>query len=99
MAAHHQACTRMMRGDYCGNGKSFGYDDVAVNAYDNIGIQEDIPQFWPVEAEWTEDGARCVSQYRSVLFPADECTYELPKKGCGAPPHWDKTLIVSELPN
>jgi hypothetical protein len=98
LAAHHQACTRMIRADYCGDGRSFSYDDVMVNVLDAMGIQAATPSFFHTEAEWTEAGARCVSTSRSPLIPVDGCTFEIPKMLCGNPPHWDRTLLVSQAP-
>jgi hypothetical protein len=57
------------------------------------------PNMPATEAEWTEAGARCVRDSRSFLIPADGCTFEIPKKLCGNPPHWDHTLLVSQMPN
>ncbi|MEJ7603213.1 MAG: ADYC domain-containing protein, partial [Kofleriaceae bacterium] len=54
------ACTRMMRGDFCGNGHSYTVDGTQLNLYDNVGLQSDTAA-WVKEAEWTINGARCVN--------------------------------------
>jgi hypothetical protein len=55
------ACTRLLRADYCGDGRSFTVDGTLVNLYDNAGIQLDT-QPWTIEAEWTSHGARCTNE-------------------------------------
>ena len=58
---HMVACTRMLRGDYCGDGRSFTVDGNQVNLYDLVGVQSDT-NTWRMDAEWTVNGARCVRQ-------------------------------------
>jgi hypothetical protein len=100
---YHQACTRMIRADYCGDGRSFSPDYAMVDVYDARGIQTlsvgTLPNPWYTEAEWTEHGARCVRRGRSMLIPFNACPFEIPKKLCGSPPHWDRTLLVSQMPS
>lgn len=36
---YHQACTRMARADYCGNGISHTKDGTIIDLYDRLGIQ------------------------------------------------------------
>jgi hypothetical protein len=98
LADYHQACTRMMRADYCGDGRSWTKDGIWINLYDNISIQHDDAD-WTMEAEWTPEGARCLSERRlqSRRHKTPDCTFELSPASCGAPPHWDDTLIVNEF--
>lgn len=56
---YHQACTRLLRGDYCGNGMPYTQNGNRVNLYDRLGIQDDTEP-WFFESEWDENGARCV---------------------------------------
>jgi hypothetical protein len=70
LANHHQACTRMLRADYCGTGASYTTDGMALNVLDSLGIQRDTrgstPQYdWTFDAEWDADGARCIDDYRA----------------------------------
>jgi hypothetical protein len=65
---HHQACVRMVRADLCGDGTSYTENGRAINVYDALGVQvsEDNTLIggvleWAFEAEWTPDGARCIS--------------------------------------
>ncbi len=62
---HHQACTRMARADYCGNGVSHTKDGTMINMYDPLGIQrsETSPAF-SFEAAWGAQGAVCVRKVR-----------------------------------
>jgi hypothetical protein len=58
LALYHQACTRLVRADYCGDGKSYTQQGTFINLYDKLGIQQDTED-WVFEAEWDEGGARC----------------------------------------
>jgi hypothetical protein len=61
------SCVRALRGDYCGDGTPFTVDGTLVNIYDQGGIAPDSAA-WIAEAEWTPDGARCVSTKRAARF-------------------------------
>jgi len=37
LAPLHQACTRMLRADYCGDGASFTINGTLINVYDHLG--------------------------------------------------------------
>ena len=55
---YHQACTRMMRADYCGNGKPHTRDGTKIELWDREGIQVDtLEPGLTFEAAWNEDGA------------------------------------------
>jgi hypothetical protein len=58
LAPYHQACTRLLRGDYCGDGTPYTQDGNRVNLFDNLGIQQDTEN-WVFEANWDQNGARC----------------------------------------
>lgn len=60
----HQACTRMLRADYCGDGTSHTRDGTVVNVYDRFGIQRPDPEPSRFEAAWNADGAVCVQRTR-----------------------------------
>lgn len=64
-AGLHQACTRMVRADYCGTGESFTRDGTSIDLFDTRGIQRaaNEPGF-SFEAGWSEKGAVCVSRPR-----------------------------------
>ena len=93
LAAFHQACTRMLRADYCGDGTSTTRDGTTVDIWDHEGIQADTETAWPFEAEWSEGGATCLVTPRhatiegsgeSVLtFVHDHCPARYEAPGCG----------------
>ena len=59
LSAYHQACTRLVRADYCGDGTSYTQNGNRINLYDPLGIQQDTED-WAFEAEWDTGGARCI---------------------------------------
>lgn len=61
----HQACTRMTRADYCGNGKPHTKEGTLINIYDVLDIQKKDPEKKMVfEAAWGPDGATCINRPR-----------------------------------
>lgn len=62
LAEHHQACTRMLRADYCGTGQAHTVAGVPVHVLDPLGIQKADPtKAYAVEAEWGPNGATCLN--------------------------------------
>jgi hypothetical protein len=62
---YHEACTRMVRADYCGDGRSWTKDGTPIDLYDRLSIQtEDKNDGLEFEAAWSPDGAHCVSHTR-----------------------------------
>lgn len=94
----HQACTRMLRADYCGDGASHTQDGVAINVHDAFGIRTDDLD-WAWEAEWDESGARCAVAGRLPSQPVPPCAAPLSAvPECGAPEHLLLgTLLISEV--
>ena len=83
------SCVRALRADYCGDGTPHTVNGTLINLYDNLGIQTDTVA-WAAEAEWTPDGATCVSTKKATRF--DQVTDERPscypralkpEKSCG----------------
>jgi hypothetical protein len=63
--AYHEACTRMVRADYCGDGRSWTKDGTPIDLYDRLAIQtEDHNDGMEFEAAWGVDGAHCVGRTR-----------------------------------
>ncbi len=61
----YNACIRMVRGDYCGDGRPFTRDGTIIDIYDRIGIQKsDEDPSLSFEAAWGPDGAVCVAHTR-----------------------------------
>jgi hypothetical protein len=61
--SYHQACVRAIRADYCGDGKSYTITGTEINIFDKLDRQTDT-QSWPVESNWTPDGATCINKAR-----------------------------------
>ncbi|KFE67977.1 ADYC domain-containing protein [Hyalangium minutum] len=91
---HHQACTRMVRADFCGNGSSYTVNGNLINLYDSLGVQSDT-ESWVGEAEWTAEGASCFSSQTRATTPI-QCG-ERQVSTC-ARSFSTKTLLISETP-
>jgi len=58
----HQACTRMIRADYCGDATSHTVNGTPIHVLDQLGVQlQDLVMDYSVEAEWGPDGATCLN--------------------------------------
>ncbi|MEL6187808.1 MAG: ADYC domain-containing protein, partial [Myxococcota bacterium] len=51
----HRACVRMLRADYCGDGRSFTVDGTLIGVSDASGIQQDTGSVLQREAVWCPD--------------------------------------------
>jgi ADYC domain len=61
----HQACTRMVRADYCGTGIAHTKDGTPIDFYDRLGIQKRVATSgMKFEAAWNPDGAVAISRTR-----------------------------------
>jgi hypothetical protein len=66
---YHQACTRMTRADYCGNGEPWTVAGTPIDIWDHLSPPiEARGTDWPVEAEWTVDGAYCLNDIRQQTW-------------------------------
>lgn len=61
---YHQACTRLIRADYCGDGVSRTHDGVEIEIIDRLGQGEDPGTDLAFEAGWSPEGAICVARAR-----------------------------------
>jgi len=85
MADLHQACTRMARADYCGDGRSGTWNNNVIDMYDGMGHVKretrETPDFSPsrasFEAAWTPEGAWCLARTRKNT-PLEEITQQCP---------------------
>ncbi len=61
----YDACTRMVRADYCGEGEGTTLTGMSIDMFDDRGIQvaDNLPD-QTFEAGWTADGAVCVNHVR-----------------------------------
>jgi len=62
----HQACTRLVTADYCGDGVSHTRTGTPIDIYDNLNIQSRDGSLRATEADWGADGAHCIRQTRWV---------------------------------
>ena len=66
LTPYHQACVRMMRADYCGDGKPFTVTGKRIQVIDTIGErQHSARRYGAFEAVWGVNGAICVSRARA----------------------------------
>jgi hypothetical protein len=72
LAELHQACTRMARADYCGNGRSHTREDTPIDMYDELQLLTRTreasaawqPERASFEASWSPEGAGCLARTR-----------------------------------
>jgi hypothetical protein len=65
MLDYYNACIRMVRADYCGDGRPFTRDGTVIDVYDRIGVQRSAEDpSMTFEAAWGADGATCVAHTR-----------------------------------
>ena len=79
LSDHHQACTRMMRADYCGTGQTFTITGSKVQVYDRLSAR---PKnlIGTLEAVWGTDGAICIRKPRvSQEFSLDAILAACPR--------------------
>jgi hypothetical protein len=81
---HHQACTRMARADYCGDGRPHTVTGTPIDIFDRLKNPVQIEGTkslvnWSIEAEWGPEGARCVGDaLRLQLLDELDIPYEYP---------------------
>lgn len=95
---HHQACVRLLRADFCGNGQPYTVNGNRVDIYDGIGVQQDTESLWFFEAEWDTNGARCfspVNRSRSAV----PCYQPRTDVSCGQSSHFQGgALLMNKTP-
>lgn len=67
MREYYDACVRMVRADYCGDGHAWTRDGTIIDMWDDQGIQKSDTQNDPsfsFEAGWKPEGAVCVAHTR-----------------------------------
>ncbi|APR83877.1 Hypothetical protein A7982_09226 [Minicystis rosea] len=94
LALYHQACTRMLRADYCGDGTATTRDGTLIDVWDAVSIQSDDAPAWSFEAEWMPNGASCVKETRwptivdegeaVSTYIQEHCPSRWHTPGCGA---------------
>ena len=98
LAPWHQACTRLLRADFCGDGTSWTLDGTGILVRDGVGIRGEQDQ-GALEAEWDENGARCAVRERITTDLEPPCMAALALPTCGDPANMSSgTRLVSEIP-
>jgi hypothetical protein len=100
-----ESCVRALRGDYCGNGTPYTVTGHQVNLFDDVGVQTDSA-LWMPEAEWTPQGARCISFNATTRFAENGLSPTClkgsnslkSKSDCGSVGFTKGAVIISELP-
>jgi hypothetical protein len=65
MEPYYQACVRMVRADYCGDGVGHTKNGTPIDLFDRIGVQKDEPaEGMGFEAAFGPAGAVCVRHPR-----------------------------------
>jgi hypothetical protein len=65
LAPYYQACVRMVRADYCGDGVGHTKNGTPIDLFDRIGVQKDEPaEGISFEAAFGPEGAVCVRRTR-----------------------------------
>jgi hypothetical protein len=97
---YHQACTRALRADYCGDGVSHTINGTEINIFDKLGRQLDTLS-WTVESNWTPDGATCINKARvltSLVEPdVPSCIAERARMPCVTQTWQGQVLIRTEV--
>lgn len=86
LAELHQACTRMARADYCGDGRSHTRENTMIEYYDSLGVASrttEVSAAWDpargsFEAAWAPDGASCLGRYTRDGKPVSTILEECP---------------------
>ena len=94
LRALHQACVRMARADYGGDGRATTRDGTMIEMYDRFGIQKSdrlVPMAF--EAGWSPDGAVCVAHPR---IPENVSLQDLGERYPHLRPHLGPTQCTEE---
>ncbi|MEO1233379.1 MAG: RICIN domain-containing protein, partial [Myxococcota bacterium] len=76
---HLQACVRMLRGDYCGDGTSHTVSGRLVEFWDSMGLHARSHPEFTFEAAWTADGASTLDFPRVLRDEGlPSCAYDVP---------------------
>jgi hypothetical protein len=99
---YHQACTRALRADFCGNGTSYTVDGTPLELFDGVGIRAAMDDGL-FEAEWTPDGARCATGPRlagAEFEPPCMAALLAASPDCGEATRFEDrtTLLMTALP-
>lgn len=104
----HQACTRMMRADYCGDGTPHTVENTKIDIWDALKLEAEEAS-WPLEAEWGVSGATCIRHVRWTSNGASgvaetlshiqtQCPWLAPSSSCGSKSSTFKTSVGWSTP-
>ena len=111
LADWHQACTRLVTADYCGDGVSHTRTGTAIDIYDNLNIQVRSGSLRGTEADWAIDGGHCIRQTRWVDstglgndydYVAANCPSRLAANdvaNCGTDPNQAPNIDITSFPS
>ena len=74
-----EVATRMVRADYCFDGKSWTQDGTVLQVRDVYNINNFVYDTEPTEVVWTKTGVACLTQPRNAIYTAPQVT-------CGGQP-------------
>lgn len=77
---HLQACVRMLRADYCGDGTSHTVNGRTIEFWDSMGMHNRTAPHFTFEAAWTADGVTAMDYPRVMNYNRGMpyCFYEVP---------------------
>jgi len=101
LAPYHQACVRMIRADYCGDGTPWTQNGRRIDIYDGLGIEQPTRALSFFEAEWGERGAVCLSRervitLRAILGTVSSCVLSKLSLTCGNKAHFQTGTRVMD---
>jgi hypothetical protein len=83
----HQACVRMVRGDYCGDGTSWTQEGRIIDVQDRlVNVQRLTNPGWGIDASWDVDGAvvgsypRAGGSFATYMWSKPYCSISLPEQ-------------------
>ena len=83
---YHEACTRLKRADYCGDGVHHTENGHLIDIYDDLSIQSPATiGLWEVEAMWGPDGALCANSPRILDYTMEVSSGSKEYIGCEIP--------------
>jgi hypothetical protein len=77
---YHQACTRLIRADYCGDGRSHTREGVRIEILSRLDPKEEPGSGLEFEAGWMPDGASCVARPRLAIWSLEAIAAECPAR-------------------